>query len=247
MVGAVPLPVAVPFGLTLANLTAGRLLADVFRAGINADMGAAFRHCVAGTPLDTSNAVEFVAATEPTPELIQTTTIKFPALFVHFSAEDDEEEEPFTATISKVKQTWIVDYILGPLMPDSYERLSSAILLARQITSAICRAGGHAAYDVDPSGGGPAKVFVGAGYEDLRCGKMIGSGAAAFEGSEVRYFGGRWTIKLTVLVGTDGTDSAAVPLQGATIDVDLETTPMVQGDDAPPAVDDFLVFQAEIP
>lgn len=245
--GSVSLPVPVPpnNARTLESFSPGRLLADVFAAGIRADLTAAMKSAGRDTMFANLSAVEHLAATEPTREYIETTGCKFPALFVYYSPEEELEEEQMTRQVRKIRQTWNVEYILGALAPDNRERFEAAVLLARAITSEILRVGGHPAYKLDPSGTTAARVFEAAGYYDLGVGRMLGYGSATFDDGATKYFGGRWSVRLSVLSGPGEDYFDAKPLRGADFNADLNTVSL-DGGENPPLVD-FLQVSETLP
>lgn len=238
VVGGVALPVAAPTTKeSLEDLTPARLMVDVFAAGIRADLNAAFRASASGTALDGRRAVEHTAPTEPTKDYIETSKCDFPALFVYLTGEDEPEEKQFTQSLIQTTTLWTVEYVLGPLTPENYERLQAALTVTRGIVSQICHAGGHPAYAMDANNVWPKQVFTEWGLSSVAFKRLIAYGGASFEEGGTKYYGARWSVQAVTYGGPNGQPYGAAPHVGADFNLNLRSEDEQADEDAPLGTD----------
>jgi hypothetical protein len=201
----------------IAELFPGpRLLADIIKAGTNADLGARWSQAISSGCSELLSGSEpirdtLVLPVEPTVKFFQTINLKFPALIIY----PTERPTSKRATLRKVShaQQWSADYILGPLLPDEVIRFGWALHFFPILIEEIARFGGHSAYAADSSGAPLGVLFEGTAgrpkFEKLTFAGSTGAGGATLEGTNDTYYAS------SVVIGTEIYDGVADRLANA--------------------------------
>lgn len=158
----------------------------LFKAALNAELGAAWDLARIGTSLEflkdkttATTPVSDTLWTQPTKASLRAQSLEFPLLcLARVSTTNDE----LTLSKEMVTTTWALDYLLGPLSGADYRRLIAALPAALKVIQITARELSHPAY-LDG-----ARQFDGFNTIGI---KSAGFGAASFgeEGEGVEYFG----------------------------------------------------------
>lgn len=200
---------------------ARRVLIDLFKAAVNAELGEAWQAAMFGkNPDGAISATLPVADTlelRPLRRIVQERACKFPLLAVYRDgqAEDaqDEIDEP------TLKQPWSVDWILGPADVATKFQLGDAAVAASKIIRRICRLGAHPDYQ------GGALQFgsdTDSGLQSIRWVNHQGPGEAPFADDRE----GQSYLAISIALETLERDSfisggSECPLDGASYDLGI--------------------------
>ncbi len=205
---------------------ARRVLADLFKAAINAEFGeawASLNGVRASTQLR-DEPVGDVLELEPSRAVMQERKSSFPLMAIYRSGEGTYED--FSLYAQKLKQPWTLDWILGPADVATAFQLTDACVAIAKVVSLVCRLRGHPAYQ-----GGALQFGEDGSLAAIRVVKHRGPGQAKMadsgdEGSGTTYWA--ISIELESLEYSDLTGSAdanSVPLTGASYDVGIGGSP----------------------
>jgi hypothetical protein len=158
----------------------------LFKAALNAELGAAWDLARVGTALEflkgtmtASTPVVDTLWTQPTKASLRAQSLGFPLLCLARVSTTNEE---LTLSKEMVSTTWALDYLLGPLSGADYRRLAAALPAALKVIQMTTRELSHPAY---LSG---ARQFDGFNTIGIKSSAM---GPASFgeDGGGVEYFG----------------------------------------------------------
>jgi hypothetical protein len=192
---------------------AKRILADLFKAAINADTSAAWRNVVgyAGGPsgLGSTHALYGtypvngeVLELEPDAVLMTQRRAKFPMLAIHRFG--DGALEPFTLEESRFVQSWLLHWVMGPGDTAEAHKLLGIAVEIRRLVERVIRAKGHPAYQDG------ASVFGGAsGIGGITLARTQGPGQAKFGDSDEGTIFWAYTLELRI---TEYSDEQVNPL-----------------------------------
>lgn len=176
------------------------------------------------TPVESRFPVEASA------ELVTSTKVKFPALFVWREGQATYDEFSF----SRVRKTqqWGVEWILGPFTPDESVGFIQALAFFGDLVGQICQLGGHPDHALDFGETFPYPTLFettnGCGFTDAVV-KNVQMGGASFneDGSPPIYHGCRVTLETTEVSGQQSDAANSTPHEGA----DFKFTGDDEGDD----------------
>ena len=122
----------------------GRLL-QWTKAVVNHELSnKGWSNAATGTVLDGTSPVQMTMNREPEPSLLRQTSTAYPLLYVHHK---EGTVGARTTELSQITRQWGMGYILGPLSPKDYERLSGALQAFPALVELMFRARAHSAYD----------------------------------------------------------------------------------------------------
>jgi hypothetical protein len=213
---------------TLTSLDpARRILADLFKAAINAELTDAWVAAVANrlTATDKINGTTPVADVlelEPTAPIMQARQAGFPLLAVYRSG--TAEYQTHTIYADKLIQPWTVDWVLGPAdVATAFQLLDAAIAVSKIISRVIMRQG-HPAYQSGAPQFGEDRGDLGA----IRIVRHEGPGQARFAGDDKgpTYYAITVMLETTEYVEPGSGDAAEdAPFQGADYDLGIGGSP----------------------
>jgi hypothetical protein len=152
-IGGLSLPVdltPVRADRTLTSLDPGRrILADLFKAAIEAELGDAWRLAAYRLPDDgdisRQTPVADVLELPVTPAVMQERQSKFPLLAVSRSGRGVDEQ--YSLEVTQLRQPWTVEWILGPAdVATAFQLLDTATAIWK-IVRGVVRRKGHPAYE----------------------------------------------------------------------------------------------------
>ena len=205
-----------------------------------------------GDPVYNSQAVETEIPAEPNKELITSTKINFPALFVWRSGEP--RFSWFTTGTRQLEQVWGIEWILGPLEADFAAHVTNLFPRFAALVDQICQLGGHPSYPTtytgtflkqtlfDADGCGFSKAEI-----DSDNGVRWGGASFAEDGSPPIYYGCRVMIRTSEIGVTLDSSVGANPHTGADFKFtgDAEGNDQAEEDDFD-AFEEFVEVQSEI-
>lgn len=159
---------------------------------------------------------------EPTPALLTTTPVTWPALFVYRDGEASFEW--FTRGKKQLRQRWFIEWIVGPAEPGTQRRLSGALRYVAGQIAEVIRLGGHPAYALDEGDLYPAQTLYldpadgGCGFTsaEIPSDQPIAIGAAQFSEGGPTYHGVRVPLVTLELDGATSVIGDASEHVGAT-------------------------------
>jgi hypothetical protein len=151
----------------------------LFKAAINAELGAAWALACVGTALAASDPVQDTLWVQPTKASLRAQKLGWPLLCL---ARVSGTAEELTLAKEQIITTWALDYLLGPLTAADYRRLGSALGAALKTLQLTLRELSHPDY---LSG---ARQFDGFNTVGIKSWAM---GPASFgeDGEGIEYFG----------------------------------------------------------
>jgi hypothetical protein len=220
--GGLDLPID-PAGIstTLAPLDPARtVLAGLFKAAINAELGPAWTKATAGLShkhlLFGSLPLADVLELEPSVPVMQDRKPAWPLLCVHRTGTATHEEHTLGGQIQRITQQWGVHYILGPLDVGELRKLSDACIAVAKIVNLCIRRRGHPAYQ-----GGALQFFQGHGrIGAIRIVSHDGPGQASFASDPkgVQYYA--TTLVLETVEYSYNVDGADGDFEGLDLTID---------------------------
>ena len=158
---------------------ARRILADLFKAAINAELAEAWVAAVANRLLpDGAISAELPVADvlelEPIRSRMQQRQAKFPLLAIYRSGQG--EYSPHVLGEVKLTQPWTLDWILGPADVATEFQLGDTAVAVAKIVALVIRRRGHAAYQSGAVQFGDIASGIGA----IRIVRHIGPAQAKF-------------------------------------------------------------------
>lgn len=202
-------------------------------------------------PLFGSCPVQTAIADEPTKDLITSTKISYPALFVWRDGEPRFGN--FTLGRRQRTQVWGIEWILGPLEPTHAIHIKNSLQFFAAMVDQICQLGGHPAYPSDYAGTFLKQTLFdddGCGFSESTIpanGTRMGGASFNEDGSPPVYYGCRIMIEATEIAGTQSSAVNAAPHTGG----DFKFTGDAEGDDQEDEEDfddfeEFVEVQSEI-
>lgn len=218
--GALGLPLADSTAGTFTSLDPGRdVLLNVFAAALNDELAAVWTAALL-TPLENSAPVKTKFGLEPNQDLLGSTKVTFPALFVYRSTETAATDE-HTLWQERITQPWGVDYMLGPLTAGDDRKFRDVLIAAVKIIKLTVRRGGHRAYA--ETNGVANLVLIGppTGFSTVRV-VNFQLGRASFSEAGPAYHSLSLRLETTELDGfVDGADGE---LSGMSLDIQDDGT-----------------------
>lgn len=201
IVGSAPMPTTAVTGdeaKTLASLDpADDIMGKLFKAGMNNDLAPRWNTARLGTSLKDASPIAMHYPAEPTPDLLRSTEISFPCLFVHHDGKPRTER--FTAKKWATKRTWYLQYILGPLDEAEHRKIGFATTYFHMLVSEIIRMNGHPAYAMDTNNVWPRPVLdFDCSFQDV---KILGSDSGQARIGDDFYSGSLVVLETTELDG----------------------------------------------
>lgn len=128
---------------------ARRILADLFKAAINAELAEAWVAAVANRfsesgPISPTLPVADVLEMRPSKRVMQERQCAFPLLAIYRSGQ--AEDEPFNIGEYRLKQPWSLDWVLGPVDAATAFQLGDCAFGVTGVVRLVCRAKRHPAY-----------------------------------------------------------------------------------------------------
>lgn len=159
--GGLSLPADAGSGATtLTALDPARaVLAGLFEAAINAELGTAWTQVTAGTVLDGTDPVEDVLELPPTGPNMKQRKAAWPLLCVYRDGAGTFEQHAINGQVERLIQPWTVDYIVGPLEIGNVRKLGDIFQAVVKVVRLVIRKRGHPAYQ-----SGALQFFPGHGY-----------------------------------------------------------------------------------
>lgn len=205
---------------TLTSLDpARRILADLFRAAINAELAEAWTAAVGNRflpdgPVSSELPVADVLELEPTKAHMQSRQSGFPLLAIYRSG--TAEYQPFNMDELRLVQPWTLDWILGPVdIAQKFSLGDMAVAVAKTVALVI-RQQGHPSYQ----GGALQFGDEASGIASIRMVRHVGPGIARFAAEESGDSYWAITMELETIEYSDMTPG--LPLYGPFDGVDSE-------------------------
>lgn len=212
-------------------------LRDLIAAAINHEFTPIWERLILPAVGPSPVMSKFACAAEK--ELIQSTKIEWPALFVHRHGEPQFSQ--FSLGRRQRRQNWNVEWIIGPMEPGDAASVDALLTGVMNLVDQVVMTGGHPEYQVHGTFQRQTlfEVTEGCGFTEARV-TNAAQGSASFndDGSPPIYHGCRITIDATELSGPRVTSANAYPHTGA----DFRMTGDDEGDDQE-GVEDFDVFE----
>lgn len=212
---------------------ARRILADLFKAAINAELAEAWVAAVSGrlgekSPISPELPVADVLELEPNADHMRERQGAFPLMSVYRSGTGTYEQQTLQET--KLRQTWMVDWILGPADLATKFQLGDTAVAVSKIIALVIERRMHPAYQ---SGAFQFGLDDGtSGITSLKVVRHIGPGVAKFaEGSDVTSY---WAITIELesleVSAQSGADGAVAGIfGGADYDVGIGGDETIHG------------------
>lgn len=162
---------------------ARRILADLFRAAINAELSAAWVAAVGNRlnpegPVSSTLPVADVLELEPTRAHMQTRQSGFPLLAIYRSG--TAEYQTFNMDELKLVQPWSLDWVLGPVSIAEKHQLGDMAVAVAKTVALVVRQKSHPAYQ----DGAIQFGDVPSGIASIRMIRHVGPGTARFSQEE---------------------------------------------------------------
>jgi hypothetical protein len=203
------------FGTTLVPLDPARhVLAELFKAAINAEFTAVWRKVTTRSLSDTLPVADTLEM-EPSIQVMQQRKAVFPLLCVHRTGTANLDQ--ITLFEDRLTQQWAVDYILGPLDVGDARKLQDICLAITKLIRLVVRQRGHAAYQ-----SGALQFFHDtAQLASIEVKSIEGPGQASFVGDpkSTLYYAVTVMIETTEITGDD--PDFYGPLQATDFDIGL--------------------------
>jgi len=221
-IGALSFPiVADDFTDSLAPLdpTRDRLL-SLFQTAINAELGEVWRKIVdssldPGSKFSGTSPANDVLPLRPSLATMQVRKSSFPLLALHRDGEVEYEEYLMNDGL-RMKQSWMLHYIIGPGDVEVERKLSDVVQGVSAVIALVIRQRGHRSYD-----GGALQFFPGVGtLSHVKLVKRSPLGQAVFsEDPSVVYWAVQFTIETTEIAADN--EDAYSPVDGIDISMGL--------------------------
>lgn len=197
-----------------------KLLA-LFATAITAELTAAWALASPGTALEGKPVVNGRLPLPPTEDILTQQRVKWPLLAVYRDGQAEWQE--WSLAIDMLRQTWTIDYLLGPLTIDDERKLADVLVAVSKVVTLVLQRGGHPSFEggalqfleAFPSGEGGCR-FTSARPLNQRTGR-----ATVAEGPNAPRY-----LALTMQIETTERtypDESGPPFDGATLSLSSET------------------------
>jgi hypothetical protein len=238
-IGGLSLPLADAAHETGESLEPARdILLELLTAAINDELGQRWKSVISAgiCSLINTDPVVTQCPLEPDEQLLQSTEVKFPALFVY---RDERGKWESNDGDGRLGWPFRIDYVLGPLTAGDRRKLQDFLVAAVKVMIMTIERGGHLAYAAQSGHLTQPKLVLGhggsAGLEGVKIAETSW-GAASFSKDGAKYWAASLTIECYEDLEPGDSDPRDTPYDG--VDASLGTGTGIAEDDPEPDPDE---------